>query len=198
MSGLTKRQREIVDFIESYLCDHRYSPTYREIQDFFGFSSLGTVYNHIQTLKRKGALVELAKGARSLTLPAKQKGTTVPLIGKLKGGFPIETFSQILSVSLPSLPDEECYLLTIEGENLIEECLQPNDLVLVNPRSQFENGEMVIALVQHQTTVVKRAFSDPPYIRFESTSPHVHPLILREDHVQIQGVILMNFRVYTS
>lgn len=194
MIGLTKRQREIVDFIESYVSQKRCSPSYREIQDFFGFSSLGSVYNHIQTLKRKGVLSETSKGARSLAFPAKSHSAHLPLVGKLKGGIPLETLTQSLSVPFPSLPSEESYLLIVEGEHLLEECLQPNDLVLVAPRSLFEDGEMVIALVQEQTTVVKRAFSDPPYIRFESTNPYVQPLILREDHVRIQGIILSVFR----
>ncbi len=194
MLGLTKRQREIIDFIESYISERRCSPSYREIQDFFGFSSLGSVYNHIQTLKRKGVLSDFRKGARSLNIPIKHEIKTVPLIGKLKGGYTIETFAQITQIPYPSAPDEECYLLEIEGETLLEECLQPGDLVLVVPCRRFEEGEMVIALVDHQTTIVKRAFSEPPYIRFESTNPEMHSLVLREDHIEIQGVIISVFR----
>ncbi len=194
MTGLTKRQREIVDFIETYVAQKRCSPSYRDIQDFFGFSSLGSVYNHIQTLKRKGILSEFSKGARSLALLCDVSTPRLPLIGKLKGGFPIETFAQPLMIPFPSAPNEECYLLSVEGDNLLEECLQPNDLVLVVPRTKFEEGEMVIALIEKQTTLVKRAFSDSPYIRFESTNPQVHPLVLREDHIQIQGVILTVLR----
>ena len=104
MLGLTKRQHEIVDFIESYVSEKRYSPSYREIRDFFGFSSLGSVYNHIQAIKQKGGLSELTKGARSLSLQTKQTKNSVPLIGKLKGGFPIETFAQIIMIPFPSPP----------------------------------------------------------------------------------------------
>ncbi|MCH9626973.1 MAG: LexA repressor [Chlamydiales bacterium] len=196
MQGLTKKQREIVDFIESYATEKRCSPSYREIQDFFGFASLGSVYNHIQTLKRKGVVSEFSKGARSLKLQTDPSLETVPLIGKLRGGSAIETFAQIVSVHFPSPPSEECYLLTVADESLLEECLQPDDLVLVAPRRKFEEGELVIALIDEQITLVKRAYSEPPYIRFESVSPHVQPLMVREDHVSIQGTILTLLRNY--
>lgn len=194
MIGLTKRQREILDFIESYAAQKRCSPSYRDIQDFFGFSSIGTVFNHIQTLKRKGVLCESSKGARSLAIQTEKMVPRLPLIGTLKGGFPIETFAQSIMVPFPSLPEEAGYVLTIEGDHLIEECLLPEDLVLVSPRAAFEDGEMVIALIEKQTTLVKRAFYDPPYIRLESTNPHVNSLILREDHIEIQGIILSVMR----
>lgn len=194
MAGLTKRQREIVDFIKSYAAQKRCSPSYRDIQDYFGFSSLGSVYNHIQTLKRKGIISETPKGARSLALQMEAPAARLPLIGKLKGGFPIETFAKPLSAPFPSPQNEECYLLVVEGDQLLEECLLQDDIVLVAPRSEFEDGEMVIALIEKQTTLVKKAFSDGPYIRFESTNPHVQPLILRADHVLIQGVILSVLR----
>ncbi|MCC5831857.1 MAG: repressor LexA [Chlamydiales bacterium] len=195
MTGLTKRQREIVDFIKSHIAEKSCSPSYREIQNFFGFSSLGSVYNHIQTLKRKGVLSNSFKGARTLSLQKENLVRSLPIIGKLRGGFPIETFVQPLSAPFPSpFFAEECYLLVVEGDSLLEECLQEGDFVLVIPRSTFQDGEMVIALIEKETTLLKRAFSDPPYIRFESTNPQVQPLIVRADHVAIQGVILTVIR----
>ncbi len=196
MQGLTKKQREIVDFIESYATEKRCSPSYREIQDFFGFASLGSVYNHIQTLKRKGVVADSSKGARSLKLQTSPSLETVPLIGKLRGGAAVETFAQMVPMPFPSPPSEECFLLSIADESLLEECIQPEDLILVAPRRKFEEGELVIALVDSQITLVKRAYSDPPYIRFESVSPHVQPLIVREDHVIVQGIILTLLRSY--
>ena len=104
MQGLTKRQREIIDFIEAYVIEQGHSPSYRNIQKYFGFSSLGSVYNHIQTLKKKGVIREETKRARSLTLQTegkKKAQVEVPFIGKLSGGMPIETFPQVGTMSLP-------------------------------------------------------------------------------------------------
>ena len=203
MQGLTKRQREIVDFIETYVSEHRHSPSYRDIQIHFGFASLGSVYNHIQVLKKKGFIDGDSKRARSLILKTDRAPSTalVPFIGKLREGLGIEMFAQTMMLPLPPqmIPAEsECYLLQIEGNALIEESMQEGDFLLVHPRVHFEEGETVIALVNKHTTVVKRIYSDPPYLRFESINSHLQPLRIREEHVQIQGSVLSLLRHYNT
>src|SRR5262245_57317314 len=136
MQGLTKRQREIIDFIETYLAEKRHSPSYRDIQHHFGFSSLGSVYNHIQSLKKKRVLPENTHHGRSLFLLSdpKKEGVEIPLIGKLKGGMPIETYPQVSMVTLPSMmipSSHNSYLLQIVGAELEEEWIREGDLLLV-------------------------------------------------------------------
>ena len=203
MQGLTKRQREIVDFIQSYLSEKRHSPSYRDIQNHFGFSSLGSVYNHVQSLKKKGVLPANTHQSRSLVLLSdpKTEGVEVPLIGKLRGGMPIETYPQVSMVLLPShmvLSPYACYVLRIVGSALEEEWIREEDLLVVQSKSSFEDGELVLAQVGGQTTFIKRGFRDSPYIRLESANPEVQPLILREDHVQILGIVLSLFRNFPS
>lgn len=195
MLGLTKRQREIVDFIESFQTNYGMSPTYREIKRHFNFSSLGTVYSQIKTLKRKGVLQ--GTGARSLTLtsePSKEK--ELPLVGTLKGGMPLQMLTTITHLAIPHylIPDEECYLIRVEGTALFEELIMEGDLLLIEPRSTFEEGELVLALIDKVTTLVKRAYTDPPYIRLESVNPQVQPIMLREDHLTIQGIVVSLMR----
>lgn len=201
MAGLTKRQREIVDFIESYLSEKRHSPSYRDVQHHFGFSSLGSVFNHIQSLKKKGVLPENTKSGRSLALlkEEKKEGVEIPLIGKLQGGMPIETYAQVSMITLPpsmvSSPHLS-YLLRIVGSELEEEWMREGDLLLIQSKTDFEDRETILIQVYGQTTLIKRGFQDPPYIRLESANPEVQPLILREDHVQILGVVLALIRNY--
>ncbi len=203
MKGLTKKQREILDFIEEYIGAHRYSPSFREIGDHFGFSSLGSVYNHIQLLKKKGALQFQDKTPRSL-LPEKmesvRKKSVVPLIGILRIGMPPELFSSSEKIELASflLPsEEEYYLLRIEGEAAAEDLMQSGDLLAIVPRPA-QSGESVLALINHYTSFVKRIFFDSPYVRLESSNPHVQPMVLREDHVEIQGVVVGLLRSYNQ
>ena len=201
MQGLTKRQREIVDFIEGYLTEKKHSPSYRDIQRRFGFASLGSVYNHVQSLKKKGVLPEDTTRSRSLTLVGENKGGSVevPLIGMLRGGMPIETHPQMASVAIAEHlvpPSHPCYLLRVAGKELQEEWIQEGDLLLIRSTKDFEDRAMVLAQVGGQTTFVKRAIRDSPYIRLESGNPHVHPMILREGHVEILGVILALIRNY--
>lgn len=200
VQGLSKRQQQVADFIETFIQQHRHSPSYREIQHHFGFSSLGSVYSLIQILKRKGILADVSKGARSLNLHAKNPAfIEVPLIGKLREGMPIITFPQFRQILFPShmIPNNaECYLLQVEGEELIDECMRPGDLILVQPKSCFENGETIIALIGEHTTLIKQAFSEPPHVRLESANPHIQSSLLRQDHVHIQGVVIRLFRNY--
>lgn len=201
MEGLTKRQREIVDFIEAYIAEKRHNPSYRDIKHHFGFSSLGSVYNHIQSLKKKGLLPKDTRSCRSLALTVEPKinGIEIPLIGKLKGGMPIETFPQVSMVFLPPsmVPTAaSCYLLRVVGSELEEESIKEGDLLLVQTKHVFQEGETVLAQVGGQTTFVKKAIRDFPYIRLESSNPQVQPLVLREDHVQIFGIIVALIRHY--
>lgn len=201
MHGITKKQREIVDFIEKYVQEKRYSPSFREIQSHFGFSSLGTVYNHIRALKKRGALQNTTREARSLQLQEQKVVIEVPLIGLLRGGMPIETFAQSTAVSffLPAhLTNQAYYFLRVAGTELEEEWIKEGDLLLVDPKAVFEEAEMVIAQIYGQTTLVKRAFKEYPYIRLESDNPNVQPMILREDHLRILGVIVALHRDYSS
>ncbi|MFZ0566122.1 MAG: transcriptional repressor LexA [Chlamydiales bacterium] len=203
MQGLTRRQREILDFIETYVNERRHSPSYREIQKHFSFSSLGSVYNHIQALKKKGALECNNKASRSLFLKshAAPPASAIPLVGKLCDKSGIETFAESVMIPLPPqmVPEEgECYLLQIEGNTLKEELMLEGDFLLVQPRPSFEEGETVIALVGGHTTIVKRVYHENDHLRFESINPLVQPLILRKEHVQIQGAIISLFRHYTA
>lgn len=167
MLGLTKKQSEIVDFIEGYLTAHKHSPSYRDIQRHFGFTSLGSVYNHIQALKKKGVVGENTTRSRSLMLNREDKGDgiEVPLIGHLKGGMPIETYPQITMVPLAAhmVPvSQACYLLRVIGRELQEEWIQQGDLLLVSSATTFEDGSMVLAQVGTQTTFIKRPSTPLP------------------------------------
>ena len=205
MKGLTKKQREILDFIEEYISRNRFSPSYREIGKHFGFSSLGSVYNHLHSMTKKGVLNLQPHVSRSM-IPEKHAEESsaevfIPLAGVLRGGMSIDFFSEskFLPVSRAHLPaDQECYLLQIKGDALMEELMQEDDLLLIAPKTHAESGEMVLALINKHTTLVKRIYFDPPYVRFESANPHVQSFMLSEDHVQIQGIILHLFRSYSS
>lgn len=197
MQGMTKRQQEIVDYIESFITSYQISPTYREIQKHFQLSSLGTVYSLIQTLKRKG-VVE-GTGARSLKLThVENKEKEIPFIGKIVETLPIQTFAQITQLAIPIylLPNAECYLVQIEGSALTEELIMEGDLLIVEPRTTFEPGELVLALIDEMTSLIKKAYNDGPYFRFESVNMQIQPLIIRQDHVEIQGVVSSLLRNY--
>ncbi len=206
MKGLTKRQIEILHYIQSFINTHSYSPSYREIKQHFGFNSLGTVYNHIKLLKRRGALQAEAHTSRSL-LPADTPQVvksdfsivSLPYIGNIKGGEPISTFSQAQTLDVPASlvqAADKTYVFRIMGDALIDEHLLDGDLILVEARHEANPGETVLATLQHDEIVIKQYYLEGPYVKLVSRSALHPPCIMHESELIIQGILVGLLRSY--
>lgn len=204
MKGLTKRQSDIVNYVGEFIQTHRYSPSFREIMEHFGFTSLGTVYRHIKVLERKG-FFHVEKGCgRSLTLTeALNKEVKVeislPFIGQIAAGMPIETFSQARTVSVPDYlvhSKEKTYVLRAKGDSLNEEMIADGDLLLVEARQEAYVGETVVALINHHDTIIKRYFPEGSHVRLYGNNPSHRPLLIRNEDLQIQGILVGLVRLY--
>lgn len=205
MKGLTKRQREVIDFIQTFINTNRYSPSFREISSHFGFQSIASVAKHVDALKRKGALTFEEKASRSLALidtPKEQvapQGTLIPFIGMISAGVPIKTFSQAQEISIPAsfthVP-EKTYALRVEGESLREEMIADGDLLIVEARHQAYAGETVVALVNSHDTIVKKYYPEGDRVRLLGSCAQHHPIILSNQVIQIQGVLIGLLRHY--
>lgn len=204
MKGLTKKQRDILDFIQKFIHQHHYSPSYREIMEQFSLSSPGSIYKYIQTLKRKGVLLAEKQCSRSLSLTAETPPTPphksdmeLPFIGNISSRYPIEIFRESQSLAVPaSLFDspENTYLLRTQGESFSEESINDGDLLLVEARQEAQAGEMIIALINQHEIIIKRYYPEGQYIRLEGK--HHQPLILRQDSILIQGILIGLIRTY--
>jgi len=205
VKGLTKRQREIVDYIHEFISNNRYSPSYREIGEHFGFTSLGSVYKHVNTLKRKGALLTQSKVSRSV-IPTTQEpqnsakdSVEIPFIGNIAAGTPIQTFSQTKLVVVPRSVvnnPEKTYALRAQGDSLHEEMIADGDLLLVEVRQQAHPGETVVALINGHDIIVKKYYPEGDYVHLLGAHAHHHPIILREEDIQIQGVLIGLVRTF--
>ena len=205
MKGLTKRQREIVDYIQEFISNNRYSPSYREISQRFGFTSLGSVYKHITTLKRKGALKGESKAGRSIALPENiptlpsLNGVAIPFIGYITAGKPISTFPQTQQITIPhSLihSPEKTYALRVQGETLNEEMIADGDLLIIEARQQAYPGETIVALINGHDTIVKKYYPEGNFIRLLGVHVEHHPIILRQEDILVQGVVIALLRQY--
>lgn len=200
MKGLTKRQSEMIHFIQEFISSNRYSPSYREIGNHFGFSSLGSVYKHINALKRKGLLQAQKQLRRSMTLTetdSKPKETVteieVPFIGHISAGNPIQTFSQSQTISVPHSfvhSPEKTYVLRAQGDTLLEELIADGDLIVVEARQEAHPGETVVALINHHDTILKRYYPEGDYVRLLSNNSNQQPIIVRQVDVFVQGVVI--------
>ena len=198
---LTKRQREILDYIESFLENYGYSPSFEEIASFFGYSSLATVHEHLSNLERKGYLRKNYNKSRSLELmPA--EGTLavdLPLLGSVAAGLPIEAIQEQETVSVPHdmLRSGNNYVLRVRGDSMIEEQIRDGDFIVVNSRQTADNGEMVVALVHGDSATVKKFYRERQgRIRLQPANATMEPMYFDESEVRIQGIVVAVIRRY--
>lgn len=193
----------MLDFLQCYIKEHSYSPSYREIMAKFGFSSLGTIHKHLTVLKKKGYVENEVRSSRSLRLvEAVKKGgfeNEVPLIGQISIGFPIEMYPQVQTLTLPSYltPNpSHTYALRVKGDGLAEEHMEEGDLIIVETGRNPHEGDRILALINHHDTLIKKYFPEEGYVRLESQSSHLRPIILRQEDVHIQGIVVGLLRLY--
>jgi len=148
---LTKRQREILDYLQEFIQQHGYAPSLEEIGRRFGLSSLATVHKHLTNLTEKGFIRRSWNRSRSVELLPARVGTRaidVPLLGYVAAGIPIEAVASYETIAVPEgfVGRRETYVLRVKGDSMIDEPIRDGDFVIVEDRKTAENGEMVIAL----------------------------------------------------
>jgi len=200
---LTKRQREILDYIDGFIADQGYAPSFEEIAEHFGYSSLATVHEHLSNLERKGYIRKAYNESRSIELVEPGHGAAtleLPLLGAVAAGLPIEAVPDNETVAVP--PDmvrrqKENYVLRVEGNSMIEEQIRDGDYIVVQAQHTAEDGEMVVALVRGDSATVKKLYREPGgRIRLQPANPTMEPIIVDARDVRIQGVVVGVIRKY--
>lgn len=203
MSGLTKRQSEILEYIDTFIKDHKFSPSYREIRDHFSFRSLGSVYNHIRVLKRKGVLSAEA-GLRRSILPTKRVEKQVnspeielPFIGHVEKGQAIELFSHSQKLGVPEFlvhsPDST-YVIRVRGNGFQNELIADGDLILVEARSDPMDGETVLGYLNGRRAFILKYYPEGNTVRLEGKQGE--SISMRAGSVSVQGVITGLLRLF--
>ena len=204
MKTLTKRQKEILDFVRDWVSKKGYSPTFREVMKHFNYSSVGTVVTHFKALTKKGYIQSEEKKRRSLipvTLEMETKGgeeIELPFVGMIQASFPIEMYPDTKSFKVPSAfvrYPEITYVLQVQGDSLEAEHMQDGDLLIVEARQEVEASELVIASSPHNETLIRRYYPEGEFARLE-TPQHPSPLLLRHDELRLHGVISGLLRSY--
>jgi repressor LexA len=200
---LTRRQKQILDFIESYIRQHGYAPSFEEIAAQFSFSSLATVHEHLTNLERKGYIRRAHNESRAIELvpqPGQAGAVELPLLGQVAAGAPIEAVTNPETISVPNdlIPRRgAAYTLKVRGDSMIDEHIDDGDYVVVHARETAQNGEMVIALVDGTSATVKRFDREPGgWIRLQPANDQVPPIRAHEDDILIQGVVVGVIRKY--
>lgn len=199
--ALTKRQRQIFDYLDSFIDNYGYAPSFEEIASFFGYSSLATVHEHLSNLEQKGFIRKNYNRSRSLEI-VRAEGTLaleLPLLGTVAAGLPIEAIEEQETISVPHdmLRSGENYVLRVKGDSMIDEQIRDGDYIVVNSRSTADNGEMVVALIGGDSATVKKFFRERDgRIRLQPANPTMQPLFYAEEEVQVQGIVIAVIRRY--
>ena len=190
MHSLTKRQKEILDFISEYIASHDYAPSYREIAEFFHLSSIATVADHIDNLKEKEFLTKDFNEARSLQLTPRYDERTfeVPLLGTIAAGLPIEAIRTNETIDIPKdMMGKNVFALKVRGDSMIDDGIFDGDYIIIEQTDRPKNGDIVVALIDGDSATVKRFYREKDHIRLQPANPKFGPI--RSKKVVVQGKV---------
>jgi len=201
MAMLTKRQKQLVDFLDHYIGEHGYAPTLQEIGQYFGLASLATVHKHLKNLELKGYVRRRWNHSRALEMVPRHKPATakeLPLLGQVAAGTPIEAVEANETISVPEdlVRRENTFCLRVRGESMVDEGIRDGDYIIVEGRDSANNGETVVALINGEATVKKYYREDGGRIRLEPANVTMQPIFASEQDLQVRGVVVGLMRRY--
>ncbi|MEK7548403.1 MAG: transcriptional repressor LexA [Patescibacteria group bacterium] len=198
---LTPKQKQVLEFIESYIKANDYAPSFREIGDSLGFSSLATVSEHIENLKTKGYLAtEESTSHRSLRpiepLAVESadwwKVGSVTMLGLIQAGKPIEALLSKETLEIPrDMISKNAFALKVRGDSMIDDGILNGDFVVVEPCQNPKNGDIVVALIDKDNVTLKRFYREKDHIRLQPANKNHRPIRVKKVFIQgkVKGVI---------
>ena len=207
--ALTKRQKEVIEFLADFIEKNRYSPSYEEIADGLSLNSLATIHKHISSLESKGYLRRSFNQSRSLEISpryaaevekrrAVETGLAVPLLGKIAAGVPVEAIANPEMLHFQDFAgDPGTYALQVRGESMIEDHICDGDYVLIQKTDAVRDGEIVVALVDGMETTLKRLYREPNgQVRLQPANSTMEPIFVAAARLQVQGKLVAVLRKY--
>ena len=185
---LTKRQREIYEYLKEHIRSKGYAPSIVEIGKRFQLSSPATVHKHLVHLEQKGLIRKQHNLSRAIEV-VEEPGYSV--LGYIAAGKPIEVLDhrEVMAL-LPDAGDKDIFVLQVKGNSMIEDHIQDGDYVIVERRDVAENGETVVALIDNDRATLKRFYREKGRVRLQPAHPDMKPIIVREGDFAIQGVVV--------
>lgn len=207
--ALTRRQKEVMDYLSSFIEKHGYSPSYEEIAAGLGLASLATVHKHVQALEAKQYLRRNYNHSRSLEIGdrffAEEKArrpappeAVIPLLGRIAAGAPVEAIPNPEALHFSDfVGNENTFALQVRGESMIEDHICSGDFVLVEKSDSVKNGDIVVALVDGAEATLKRYYAEPDgRVRLQPANSAMEPIFVDPAGLQIQGRVLAVMRKY--
>jgi repressor LexA len=211
--ALTRRQKQVYDFISEFVDKNGYSPSFDEIREGLGLNSLATVHKHITNLEQKELLRRDYNRSRSIDLlkprgrmkqafavaaaNAAESSMSLPLMGRIAAGRPLEALENPESISLSDFTrSKEVYVLQVAGESMQDEHIVNGDYVLVEKTNTARDGEIVVALVNGSDATLKRIYVEGSKVRLQPSNSAMQPIVVPAATVQVQGKVIGVLRKY--
>jgi repressor LexA len=201
--AITKRQKEVLDFLTGFVERNGYSPSFEEIARGLNLKSLATVHKHVTNLQKKGMLDRAHNRSRSIdVLPPRLRGRStesLPLLGRIAAGQPVEATENAESLSLSDIVgNRDVFALEVRGDSMREDHIINGDYVLVERSRTARQGEIIVALVRGSETTLKRFYQEGSTIRLQPANAEMDPIYVPATQVAIQGRVLGVLRKYSQ
>lgn len=198
---LTKRQKEMYDYLQGYIHRNGYAPTFQEIGRHFRLSSLATVHKHLSNLESKGLIKRHWNYSRAIelvTAPAAAGTATLPLLGRVAAGQPIEAIETDDGLVVPEsfVGRGRTYALKVKGNSMIDDGILDGDHIIVEERPEAENGQTVVALIDGQATVKRFHRESGGMVRLQPANDSMPPMLVKAGNLEIRGVVVAVLRKY--
>jgi repressor LexA len=201
MATMTKRQKEILDYIEESIQQNGYAPTLEEIGERFELRSMATVHKHLSNLETKGLIRRKWNHSRAIEVTddrRKAAAVSVPLLGRVAAGRPIEAIESTDTFEVPAslLRKRDSYALRVTGDSMIDEGILDGDIILVEERPDPNAGELVVALVDGEATVKRFHRERNGSVRLQPSNANYKPIMVEEGDLKIRGAVVGLIRRY--
>lgn len=193
MPSLTKKQKQVFDFINTYIAENGMSPTIEEIRKNLKLKAASTIHEHINSLKEKGYLSKSENSARSLSPQKEIKSIVeIPIVGRIAAGSPIDVIEEVedyISIVNPNIKTAKgYYALKVAGNSMIDEGIFDGDIVVIKKQAVAENGQTVVAIIDDEKATLKKLYREKSRFRLEPRNPSMSPLFRTE--VEVRGVVV--------
>ncbi len=204
MVYLTKRQKEIYDFILSQIKENGYAPSIKELCEYFGTTSLATMHKHLVNLAGKGLIKRQYNKSRSIEIIDKKvenlNVVQTPLLGDIAAGTPIEAVEDARTIGIPLelLKGRHTFVLRVRGDSMIDEHIMNGDYAVVESRNYADNGEIAVILLDKENVTLKKIYREKGLLRLQPANPKMEPIYVKDEDVRVQGVVVGIIRKYVK
>lgn len=193
MANLTKRQKEILDYLQTFIKKKGYSPTVEEIRRHFKLSAISTVHEHLKTLENKKFVKKSEHKARGIELINSTEMMSLPLLGTISAGYPIEAIEIRETIAVPKnrFPYQaNLFALKVSGDSMMDENISNGDIVIVKKQNYADDGDKVVALINNNEVTLKSIYKEKNSVRLQPANENFKPLFVKKGDINIQGVVI--------